>query len=142
MSLDARVAEAAGCSITELFAREGESAFRAHEADALARAVDDSPAVIDCGGGVVLDPRNRALLKERCRTVWLEVSPAEALCRMGSQAASRPLLAGVTPSVLLDRQLQVRGPLYEEVATWRIATGSREVEAVVGEIVQRLGKSG
>jgi shikimate kinase len=138
VSLDARIMEAAGHSIAELFAREGESAFREREVSALATAVSEGPAVIDCGGGVVVEARNRAVLKQRCRTVWLEISAEEALRRIGSGVEARPLLAVDQPQTALERQLEDRADYYKEVALWRVPTGGRNPGEVVGDILQRI----
>src|SRR5690349_20696344 len=80
--LDAMIEADAGCSVAELFAREGEPAFRRREAALLDRVVAAGIRVIACGGGVVVDPGPRARLKQRCRVVWLEVSPGEAARRV------------------------------------------------------------
>src|SRR5262245_3650554 len=105
--LDAFVEAAEGCPITELFEREGETYFRRREGEVLRQALDAGARVIACGGGVVLDPGHRSLLRERCRVVWLEVSPAEAARRVGSKSG-RPLLAGGSPPGRLAELLQAR----------------------------------
>jgi len=138
ISLDASIAESTGRSIAELFAAEGEARFREREAEALARAVSNGPAVIDCGGGVVLDPRNRALLKNRCMAIWLEVAPAEALRRIGDQVATRPLLVSGPAEAALTRQLAERSAYYEEVASWRVRTDGHEVGEVALDICRHL----
>src|SRR4029453_4301896 len=62
VDLDARIEADAGCSVGEIFAREGEVGFRARETAQLKAILQDPPAVLACGGGVVLDPERRALL--------------------------------------------------------------------------------
>ena len=76
--LDARIAERSGCSVAEVFARDGESAFREREHEALEQATLDGSGVIACGGGIVLLEANRTLLAQGCRTVWLDVEVKEA----------------------------------------------------------------
>jgi shikimate kinase len=86
------VAEA-GCSIPELFAREGEAAFRARERRAMARALAEPPQIIAAGGGWAAQPGNLDEAELRALVVLLEVSPAVAARRVGA-ASDRPLLVG------------------------------------------------
>ena len=72
--LDLLLEAESGESIAGWFARGGEPEFRRREAELLKRVVEAGDGVLACGGGVILDPDSRRLLRERCRTVWLEVS--------------------------------------------------------------------
>lgn len=91
VDVDRDIAEAAGRSIPEIFAQDGEDAFRAMESTHTARAVCGSEAVIATGGGVVLRPENRETLRSRCWVVWLKVTPEETVRRVGS-GSGRPVL--------------------------------------------------
>jgi len=139
--LDAMIEAEAGCTIAELFARDGEPAFRRKESRLLGRALAAGARVVACGGGIVLDPATRALLKARCRVVWLEVTPAEAARRLRASLASRPLLAGADPRARLESLLAERGPLYEEVAEVRVATGGRSPDQVAESALGALAPS-
>src|SRR5687768_14884416 len=97
--LDARIAADAGCSIHEIFAREGEAGFRRRESTQLTALLDDPPSVLACGGGVVLDPERRERLKSACRVVWLRVSPEEAARRLDQVGETRPLLGEEAPTL-------------------------------------------
>jgi shikimate kinase len=138
--LDAYIEAAEGCSIAELFEREGEAWFRRREGEVLRQALDSGVRVIACGGGVVLDPAHRRELRERCQVVWLEVTPDEALRRMGS-TRGRPLLAGPAPAERLATLLAERAPLYAEVAHDRVATGGRTVEQVADAVLAAAGRT-
>jgi shikimate kinase len=122
-------------SIPELFAEEGEAGFRAHERQAVRDAcASPEPAVIACGGGAVLDPENRAVLRERCCVVWLRAPVATLADRIGS-GHGRPLLAGgtVPPEVTLGRLAELRAPSYEAAAHVVLDTdGCSLDEAAVG----------
>lgn len=118
IDLDAEIARAAGRSVAELFA-EGEAAFRAREAEALERALGrrGPGLVLACGGGIVTEPRTRALLRAKGFVVWLRVSPAGALARLGREGiAERPLLSGDSAAARLEAMHRERGPLYEAAA--------------------------
>jgi len=132
--LDAYLEAAEGCSIAELFEREGEAYFRRREGEVLRKALRAGARVIACGGGVVLDPSHRALLREQCDVVWLEVSPAEAARRVGG-TPGRPLLAGAAPQARLEALLAERAPLYAQVAHRRVDTEGRSPEAVADAIL-------
>jgi shikimate kinase len=139
--LDAFIEAEEGCTIAELFEREGESWFRRREGEVLRQVLASGARVIACGGGVVLDPAHRALLRKRCRVVWLEVSPTEAARRIAdpATAARRPLLAGAPPLPRLAELLAERAPRYREVADLVVSTDGSTIEAVADEI---LGTSG
>ena len=132
--LDAFIEAAEGCSLGELFEREGEAYFRRREGEVLRQALDAGARVIACGGGVVLDHGHRSLLRERCRVIWLEVSPAEAARRLGVPAG-RPLLAAGPPLPRLTSLLAERAPLYAAVAHRRVETERRTAEAVADAIL-------
>lgn len=132
--LDATVEAAEGRSIDVLFAREGEAYFRRREGEVLRQALEAGARIIACGGGVVLDPAHRALLRERCEVVWLEVPAAEAARRIGD-GTGRPLLAGGPPGTRLAALLAERGPLYVEVAHHRVDTAGRTPERVAEAIL-------
>src|SRR5438552_4016152 len=73
---DALVEARTGRTVGEIFAAEGEPAFRAYERAAVAEAcATPEPLVIACGGGVVLDPDNRRILRARSLVVWLRATP-------------------------------------------------------------------
>lgn len=141
VDLDDAVVAAAGLTIAELYAREGEAGFRDREEAELERAIAAGAGVIACGGGVVLRAGNRARLAERCRTVWLEVRPEEAARRVLAQSGgrpdeARPVLRGAEVRVRLDELLAERASRYTEVARWRIPTDSRAPEDVAEEILR------
>jgi shikimate kinase len=144
--LDKMVEAQQGCRVAELFEREGEAAFRRQEGRVLRQVLDAGAGIIACGGGIVLDADHRRLLVERCRVVWLEVSPGEAARRLTGAEGSRPLLAGAAvgpaadPAGRLEALLAERRSLYEEVAQIRVAVEGRTVDEVADEVLEALGK--
>jgi len=109
--LDKAIEAHAGASVAELFER-GESAFREVE-EQLAASVLSSPepAVVALGGGAVLSPATRALLRERALTVLVELEPDRAWERV--RRSSRPLAQDEGSFRRLHAE---RAPLYAEVA--------------------------
>ena len=141
--LDGMIEAVEGCSVAELFERAGEAWFRRREGELLAEALRSGVRVVACGGGVVLDAERRKLLRDRCRVVWLEVSPADAVRRVrGSDpdpARTRPLLAGGDPEARLAELLEQREPLYAEAAHVRVPTSVRTPLEVADAVLEALG---
>lgn len=131
---DADVEAAAGMSISDIFVEHGEPHFRALEKTAVRTALDGHDGVLALGGGAILDPDSRVLLKEH-RVVFLDVTIPEAAKRIGLNR-DRPLLLGNVRGTLM-KLLDERRPLYEEVATLTVAA-DREPEAIVAEIAQTI----
>src|SRR5690242_1957320 len=69
---DTEIERAAGMSIPDIFAEHGESYFRAGEARVIARLLEDGPRVLATGGGAVMDPNTRALVRAKGISVWLK----------------------------------------------------------------------
>ncbi len=115
---DEALAQIAGRSIAEIFATDGEAAFRAVEADVLEELLEHPrPSVIASGGGVVLRSESRTRLQAPGVTVvWLSASPAFLASRIQGKP-HRPLLGdGDSALGVLTAQLEQRAPLYESVA--------------------------
>ena len=130
---DAQVVADTGRTVPEIFAEDGEAAFRAEESRVLAEAVaDNDPVVISVAGGAVLSGANRALLMASGVVVWLRADPATLGLRVGS-GEGRPLL-GDNPVESLTALYQLRRPLYESVA--RLVVDVDDLTA--GEVVDRV----
>lgn len=115
---DAALAEITDRTIADIFATDGEAAFRTIEADVLEELLEHhTPAVIASGGGVVVTAESRRRLADPAITVvWLDASPAFLASRI-EQREHRPLLAGhESPRDVLERLHAERAPLYAEVA--------------------------
>lgn len=140
--LDAMLEAIEGGTVADLFARSGEAWFRRREGELLADIVGSGVGVIACGGGIVLEPARRELLRTRCVPVWLEVTPEEAARRLtaepGEPAAVRPLLAGGATLGRLGTLLAERAPLYAEVARLRVPTDGRNPAAVADAVLAGL----
>lgn len=112
IDLDHEIERQAGATIEELFARDGEPAFRDLEETVAASVLGAAePAVISLGGGTVLSPATRETLRRRAFTVLLEVDPAVAWKR--AREGGRPLAIDERAFEALYRE---RLPVYEEAA--------------------------
>jgi shikimate kinase len=129
----------AGMCIRDIFTREGEGGFRNRESDTLRKLSLAEPAVIATGGGVILRPENRELLRATGFVVWLN-APAELLWDRISidptTAARRPNLAGGGPDEV-RALLAVRESLYAATAH-AVVDATRSPEEVAGCILSLM----
>ncbi|MDQ6656757.1 MAG: shikimate kinase [Actinomycetota bacterium] len=135
--VDSDIEAAQGRSISDIFTSDGEDYFRSLERAAVASALAEHAGVLALGGGAVLDPETRDLLRGH-RVVFLAVSMPQGVQRSG-MAANRPLLVGVNPRATFKSLLDARLPLYREVAVLEVDTDSRDVAEVAEVIVGELG---
>ncbi len=132
VDLDEAVAERAGLSIPEIFESFGEPHFRNLERRELMHALDGPrESVIACGGGVVIDPRNRAQLVE-VPTVFLW-EDTDVLYRR-TRGPGRPLRGASFED--FARRYAERLPYYLEVAALQIEPGNRPPRRVAEEIFE------
>lgn len=124
----------AGKPIAEIFADDGEPAFRQLET-AVTLELLDQPGVLSLGGGAVTSERIRQALTGH-RVIWLKVSAGAAARRVGLNTA-RPLLLGNVHGTLV-RLMAERQPLYAAVATDDVETDALEPDAVVARLLERV----
>ncbi len=134
---DAEIERAAQMSIADFFARHGEAAFRSGEARVIARLLNGGPQVLATGGGAVMDPATRALIREKGVSIWLSAEFELLLRRISKRKAERPMLQTADPAATLRELLAAREPIYAQAD---LTVQSRDVphDAVVAEIVDRL----
>ncbi len=138
---DAEVEQAAGASVAEIFAREGEPAFRERERGAVAELLEGR-AVVALGGGAMAQPETRALIRRRGTSVYLRATAETLLARVGD-AEARPLLAGLDDGERIARLralLEERAPAYA-CADRVVDTDGCSLEVVVETIVEELGEA-
>jgi shikimate kinase/3-dehydroquinate synthase len=122
----------AGRPVSEIFAEEGEEAFRRLEADVVAAASAQDGVVIATGGGVVLNRENMARLRRTGVIVALRADPEAILARVGA-GCDRPLL-GTDPGARVRRLLEERDDLYQD-ADLTLDTTVLSVEDVSSRVV-------
>lgn len=126
----------AGKSIADIFANDGEPAFRELEAEVIADALREHDGVLSVGGGSVLTPVTQDRLRGH-PVVFLNVGFAVGVQRVGLSTA-RPLLAGVNPRATYRSLLEARLPVYRAVATIEVGTDDRTPEEVVAVVAAQL----
>jgi len=133
---DVMIEERTGRTVREIFADDGEPAFRALETEVLKVALASAePAVIAAAGGVVISGVNRAALKAaNAQVVWLRAEPATLVERIHG-GDHRPLLDG-DPAGTLQRMLDEREALYREVADAVVVVDDRSIAEVVEAVLR------
>ncbi|HEY3244293.1 MAG TPA: shikimate kinase [Phycisphaerae bacterium] len=137
---DESVAQSTGLTIARIFASEGETEFRRHEAQAVAQAVSSPPAVIAVGGGAVENSANVALLRGYARVVWLEADVSVLRRRILADPQTnrdRPALEGRSALDEIESMLARRVPLYRAAAETIIDVSAMHPEEIADEL-QRL----
>ena len=133
---DAVIEQAAGCSIPEIFERDGEAGFRSLESQVLSAISQRHSLVVATGGGVVTQPENWGLLHSGI-VIWLDVVPDQLLHRLNADSTVRPLLQTTDPEAALNALLNERRPLYSE-ADLTVVINDETPEAVADGILQLL----
>ena len=133
LDLDELIVNKAGKSIPDIFAEDGEAAFRQLEARLLKQTVEkygEGTAVLSLGGGAVLTPTSAALLQEKTVCIYLRATLDTLTDRLAGESGGRPL----ADSALAER-LAAREPLYEKTAQVTIDTDGLSPEEVSDEII-------
>lgn len=123
-------------TIADIFARDGEDAFRSMETRYL-KDLSQEARIISTGGGVVKRAQNIAIMHQFGFTVYLQVTAEEAAGRI-SDASSRPLFRNLETARLT---IEERRPLYECAADASVNTTGRSIHTVAQEIVGILEKN-
>ena len=131
---DAVIEQAAGCSIPEIFDRDGEAGFRSLESQVLSAISQRHSLVVATGGGVVTQPENWGMLHSGI-VIWLDVVPDQLLQRLNADSTVRPLLQTADPETALNALLNERRPLYAE-ADLTVVINDETPEAVADGILQ------
>ena len=127
VDVDERIVELAGCSIPEIFEKEGEEGFRRIEHLALCQVSKESGLVIATGGGVVTRPENMDPMRQNSLIVWL-LRDTALLPRDG-----RPL----SQTNSLTEMFKVREPLYRAAADC-VADNNGSLEDTVKQILEAM----
>jgi shikimate kinase len=111
VDLDDLIEEKEKRSILEIFASDGEAYFRRIEKEILQNVSTEDNLIVACGGGIVLDPENIALMKKTGKIVCLTAEPDVILARTSRQNF-RPLLKAENPREKIDFLLNQRAACY------------------------------
>jgi shikimate kinase len=132
---DAEIESAAGMTIREIFEKHGEPYFRAGEARVIARLLDNGPQVLATGGGAVMDPRTRELIRAKAISVWLKAD-VDVLVKRTKRRNDRPLAEKIKDLMPL------REPFYAQsdiVVQSRDEPHDTIVDEIIAALPEKLG---
>ncbi|MGH7944170.1 MAG: shikimate kinase [Opitutaceae bacterium] len=123
-----------GKTISEIFAGDGEPAFRSLEREFIERGHPAGQTVVACGGGLVVQPNMLELLKSKGVVVCLHASLETILART-ARHRNRPLLAVENPEERIRTLYEAREPIYKQSGTV-ILTDSRPLHDIVAHVIR------
>lgn len=126
-----------GVAVATIFEIEGEAGFRKREAQVITDLAQTPCLVVATGGGAVLDPQNRAAMRESGLVVYLEAAP-KLLYERTRHDRNRPLLRVDDPLAKLTELHAVRDPLYREAAHVVVPACGGGVSALVGRVEKEI----
>ena len=133
--------------VPQIFAEEGEDAFRRKEMNMLREVAEFEDIVLSCGGGTPCFYDNMAYLNEVSTTVYLKASPETLVEHIRLSKGERPLLKGKSPEELLGfvtEQLAAREPYYSQaqyVVDINVLDSFDKIQLVIADIRRQLGLS-
>jgi len=141
VELSQEIEKFAGCSVAEIQALYGVSAYRRYERRALEESIQIYPeAVIATPGGLVSDPASFNLLLAHCTTVWLQAEPEDHMRRVTAQGDMRPMAASKEAMEDLKGILAGRAPFYSK-AQLRVDTSAQPLDTTF-ELLRQTVRQG
>ncbi|MEA3363953.1 MAG: shikimate kinase [Thermodesulfobacteriota bacterium] len=131
---DALIEEQIGQTITELFQTQGEAAFRKLESELVEQLAQKEGLVIATGGGLVLNPKNVAVLSKTGQIICLTARPEEILARVSKQQDVRPLLQEKDPQAKIIELLEQRDSVYQQFP--QLSTSEHSQEELIKQLVK------
>ncbi len=134
---DEEIQRRTGVTIPHIFDVEGEAGFRQRESAVLEELMQRRDIVLATGGGAVLSPLNRSILRQGGLVVYLK-SSVHDLWQRTRHDHNRPLLQTADPRAKLQELYEQRDPLYAEIADILMPTGKQSVQVLLLRLQQRL----
>jgi shikimate kinase len=134
---DQEIEARAGASVATIFEIEGEASFRAREALIVDELTTRSHVVLATGGGAIIDPMSRRLLRERGTVIYLHTTPEMAYQRV-RRSRERPMLRVEDPLLKLRLLYEQRHDLYDQCANHVVKSHGDRPALVVADIVALL----
>ena len=144
IDLDDVIAEREGRSIPEIFATEGEAAFRQMELEALKAVLKErhtnNDIVLALGGGAVMTEACALMVREKTLCVYLRASVDTLVEHLAGEAARRPMLADADLRTRIKTLMQQRSATYEKTAHVTVDTDGKTIEAIASDIISITAK--
>jgi shikimate kinase len=136
IDVDSTISKKAGKSIQDIFASEGEPAFRSLESDVIAELAKHDKTVIATGGGALLSAKNRENLQKSGVLVCLRARMGTLLERLKDDP-TRPLLSGENLASKIERLMKERQAVYS-LCPVQIDTDGKTIAQAAQEIIQKV----
>ena len=133
---DHEIEKAAGKSIEDIFAEDGEAFFRRGEERVIARLLENGPQVLATGGGAWMSPATRERVRAHGVSVWLKAD-LDVLMERVSRRPGRPLLKAPDPRAVMQRLMNERYPVYAQ-ADITVESKNRPHHVMVNHIIRQL----
>lgn len=133
ISIDVLIEQSEGLPIPAIFTEKGQRYFRSLEKKIVSEVSRKKDVIIDCGGGVVLDPENIRRLRKHGLIICLYASPEVIFNRL-KRKKNRPLLDVKEPKKRINQLLEVRKEHYQQ-ADHKVNTDNKTVTEVCREIM-------
>jgi shikimate kinase len=143
VDMDQLLTSRAGRDVATWVKQDGWDSFRRSESDLLGIISEQKGLVVATGGGIVLDPQSRRVLRNHFSAVWLKATPQTIYARLSSDPGSlrtRPPLSELPMEEEILKVLSERKPLYAQVAIIEIDTEGKQSIQIADEIVTLLSE--
>lgn len=138
LDTDHMIESQSGKKITELF-KVSEAYFRSWEHSICNSLQSHQHHIISTGGGIIINPKNRTLLKKIGTVIYLSTSANTVINRLKDDT-KRPLLQHENKLEIIQNLLVERDPLYNEVSTLKIEVDELSIDQVVEQIIAEREK--
>lgn len=135
LDTDELIEQKAGTTISDIFAKQGEAAFRVMETECLKDLLsrDGGTFVLSVGGGLPIREENRKLLSQIGKVIYLKVSADTVFMRVRNDT-TRPLLQTQNPRGRIMDLMNARKQFYEDAADYIIEADNKSFDEIIGEI--------
>jgi shikimate kinase len=130
---DHEIEKKLGVKVSVIFELEGEEGFRKRETQMIDELTNKKDIILATGGGAVLSEKNRRLLKERGKVIYLNAKPQHLAKRMAFDK-DRPLLQQGNMLDTLNNLYRERHPLYLGVSSFVVDTGQQKTQTIINKI--------
>lgn len=134
LEMDQMIVESQGMPISDIFDKYGEGHFRDIETQTLVDLKEKEPAIVSCGGGIVVREENISHMNESGRIVLLTATP-ETIYERVKDSTDRPVLNGNMNVEYIRELMEKRRAKYEAAADLIVATDGKGVDEICREII-------
>lgn len=140
LDTDELIEQKEGTTVSDIFATQGEAAFRVMETECLKGLLDrdGAPFVLSVGGGLPIREENRGLLSQLGKVVYLKVSADTVFMRVRNDK-TRPLLQTANPRGRIMDLMSARKCFYEDAADYILEADDKSFEEIIEEIKEICG---